>query len=129
MKQSEENRDGGERGAAQVPGGHAPESGDMSAEEFRRYGHEVVDFIAEYFSHPERHPVLAQIRPGELRSKLRASPPARGEPLEKILEDVDRLVVPALTHWNHPSFFAYFATSASTPGILGEMLTAAFDAK
>jgi aromatic-L-amino-acid decarboxylase len=110
-------------------GGYAPESGDMGAEEFRRYGHEVVDFIAEYFSHPERHPVLAQVRPGELRSQLPQSPPERGEPMEEILADVERLVVPALTHWNHPSFFAYFATSASSPGILGEMLSAAFDAK
>lgn len=109
--------------------GLAPESGDMGAEEFRRYGREVVDFIAEYLSHPERHPVLAQVRPGELRSQLPTSPPERGEPMEEILADVGRLVVPALTHWNHPSFFAYFATSASAPGILGEMLTAAFDAK
>lgn len=109
--------------------GHAPESGDMSAEEFRRYGHEVVDFIAEYFSHTERHPVLAQVKPGQLRSQLPASPPERGEPMEAILADFDRLVMPALTHWNHPSFFAYFATSASAPGILGEMLSAAFDAK
>ena len=109
--------------------GLAPESGDMAAEEFRRYGHEVVDSIAEYFSHPERHPVLAQVRPGQLRSQLPTSPPERGEPMEQILADVGRLVVPALTHWNHPSFFAYFATSASAPGILGEMLTAAFDAK
>src|SRR5215213_8149010 len=107
----------------------APESGDMSAEEFRRHGYAVVDFIAEYFSHPERHPVLAQVRPGELRSQLPTSPPERGEPMEVILADVSRLVVPALTHWNHPSFFAYFATSASSPGILGEMLSAAFDAK
>jgi aromatic-L-amino-acid decarboxylase len=109
--------------------GLAPESGDMTAEEFRRYGHEVVDFIAEYFSHPERHPVLAQVKPGELRSQLPPSPPERGEPMGAILADVSRLVVPALTHWNHPSFFAYFATSASSPGILGEMLSAAFDAK
>ncbi len=109
--------------------GLAPESGDMGAEEFRRYGHEVVDFIAEYFSHPERLSVLAQVRPGELRSRLPTSPPERGEPMEEILADVERLVVPALTHWNHPSFFAYFATSASSPGILGEMLSAAFDAK
>src|ERR1700755_1508842 len=129
MKQPEENREGGERGTAQTSNGHAPEAGDMSAEEFRRYGHEVVDFIAEYFSHPERHPVLAQVRPGELRSQLPSSAPEQGEPMESILSDVGRLVVPALTHWNHPSFFAYFATSASSPGILGEMLSAAFDAK
>lgn len=125
MSQAEEHKHDGAADAA----GLAPESGDMSAEDFRRYGHEVVDFIAEYFSHPERHPVLAQVKPGELRSQLPASPPGRGEPMGAILADVSRLVVPALTHWNHPSFFAYFATSASSPGILGEMLSAAFDAK
>lgn len=127
MKQAEEKR--GDNSPAQESDGRAPESGDMSAEEFRRYGHEVVDFIAEYFSHTERHPVLAQVRPGQLRSQLPASPPERGEPMETILADFDRLVMPALTHWNHPSFFAYFATSASAPGILGELLSAAFDAK
>lgn len=125
MSQAEEHKHDGTPDAA----GLAPESGDMSAEEFRRYGREVVDFIAEYFSHAERHPVLAQVKPGELRSQLPASPPERGEPMEAILADFDRLVMPALTHWNHPSFFAYFATSASAPGILGELLSAAFDAK
>jgi aromatic-L-amino-acid/L-tryptophan decarboxylase len=129
MKHSEEKRDGGANGPEQSVDGRAPESGDMGADEFRRYGREVVDFIAEYFSHPERYPVLAQVRPGELRSRLPASPPERGEPMEEILADVERLVVPALTHWNHPSFFAYFATSASAPGVLGEMLSAAFDTK
>src|SRR5919112_103609 len=129
MRQAEEMRDDGENIPAQESNGRAPESGDMDAEAFRRYGYEVVDFIAEYFSHPERHAVLAQVRPGELRSQLPASPPERGEPMEEILSDVSRLVVPALTHWNHPSFFAYFATSSSAPGILGELLSAAFDAK
>ncbi|HJQ30654.1 MAG TPA: pyridoxal-dependent decarboxylase [Pyrinomonadaceae bacterium] len=109
--------------------GRAPESGDMSAEEFRRFGHEVVDWVADYFSHPERFPVLAQVEPGQLRSQLPASPPERGEPMSEILEDFEKFIVPAVTHWNHPSFFAYFATTASAPGILGEMLSAAFDAK
>jgi aromatic-L-amino-acid decarboxylase len=101
----------------------------MSAEDFRRHGHEVIDWIADYFSHAATYPVLAQVKPGELRSQLPQSPPTKGEPMSEILADVDRLVVPALTHWNHPSFFAYFATSASMPGILGELLTAAFDTK
>src|SRR5215211_76466 len=111
-----------------TPGG-APESGDMSAEEFRRFGREAVDFVADYLAQVEAFPVLAQVEPGQLRSQLPASPPERGEPMSEILADVGRLVVPALTHWNHPSFFAYFATSASAPGILGELLAAAFDAK
>ena len=111
------------------PAGVAPEFGDMSAEEFRRFGREAVDFVADYLSNLEAYPVLAQVEPGGLRSRLPSSPPATGEPMSEILADVGRLVVPALTHWNHPSFFAYFATSSSAPGILGELLSAAFDAK
>ncbi len=113
----------------QDAGGFAPPLGDMGAEEFRRYGREVVDWIADYFATIEGRPVLAQVQPGELISKLPASPPERGEPMDEILADVDRLIAPALTHWSHPSFFAYFATSTSAPGIFGELLSAAFDAK
>src|ERR671936_779911 len=115
--------------AERPQGGLAPPLGDMSAEEFRRHGHEVIDWVAVYLAHAERPPVLAQVEPGELRSRLPATPPERGEPMGEILADVDRLVVPALTHWNHPSFFAYFATSSSAPGIFGELLSAAFDTK
>jgi len=114
-----------ERGAREA----TPAAGDMSAEEFRRFGREVVDWVADYLARPERFPVLAQIEPGQLRSRLPSTPPEEGEPMSRILEDFERLVVPAVTHWNHPSFFAYFATSASAPGILGEILAAAFDNK
>ena len=107
----------------------APPTGDMSAEEFRRFGHEIVDWIANYFEHIEDLPVLAQIEPGDLKAQLPSAPPDHGEPMEAILADVDRLIVPALTHWSHPSFFAYFATSTSAPGIFGELLSAAFDVK
>jgi aromatic-L-amino-acid/L-tryptophan decarboxylase len=107
--------------------GSAPTLGDMDAEEFRRYGREAVDWIADYLAEIERHPVLAQVEPGRLRSQLPPAPPERGEPMGDILSDVDRLVVPALTHWNHPAFFAYFSVSASAPGILGELLAAAFN--
>src|SRR5712692_802589 len=103
--------------------------GDMSAEEFRRFGHEIVDWIANYFERIEELPVLAQVEPGELKEQLPSSPPEKGEPMEAILADVDRLIVPALTHWSHPSFFAYFATSTSAPGIFGDLLSAAFDVK
>jgi aromatic-L-amino-acid decarboxylase len=103
--------------------------GDMPAEEFRRFGHEIVDWIANYFEHIEDLPVLAQVEPGALKAQLPSSPPEKGEPMEAILADVDRLIVPALTHWSHPSFFAYFATSTSAPGIFGELLSAAFDVK
>jgi len=107
----------------------APPLGDMSKEDFRRFGHELIDWISDYFEQIEGLPVLSQIEPGELKAQLPSAPPEKGESMEAILTDVDRLVVPALTHWSHPSFFAYFATSTSAPGIFGELLAAAFDNK
>lgn len=101
----------------------------MNKEDFRRFGHELIDWIADYFENIEERPVLAAIEPGDLKAQLPSTPPASGESMEKIIADFDRLIVPALTHWSHPSFFAYFATSTSAPGIFGELLTAAFDNK
>jgi aromatic-L-amino-acid decarboxylase len=112
-----------------TPSELAPPTSDMSAEDFRRFGHEIVDWIANYFEHIEDLPVLAQIDPGDLKAQLPASPPEHGESMTAILADIDKLIVPALTHWSHPSFFAYFATSTSAPGIFGELLSAAFDVK
>jgi aromatic-L-amino-acid decarboxylase len=109
--------------------GIAPELGDMSREEFRRFGHQLIDWISDYFDRIENLPVLAQIEPGDLKAQLSKGPPPTGESMDQIIADVDRLIVPALTHWCHPSFFAYFATSTSAPGIFGELLTAAFDNK
>jgi aromatic-L-amino-acid decarboxylase len=103
--------------------------GDMDKEEFRRVGHELIDWIADYFDNIDELPVLAAVEPGDLKAKLPASAPVQGEPMEAIVADLDRLIVPALTHWSHPSFFAYFATSTSAPGIFGELLSAAFDNK
>jgi aromatic-L-amino-acid decarboxylase len=111
------------------PVGFAPELGDMSASDFRRFGHEVIDSISDYLEHVSERNVLSQVKPGELIGQLPTSPPATGEAMETILADIDRLIPNALTHWNHPSFFAYFATSSSAPGIFGELLTAAFDVK
>jgi aromatic-L-amino-acid decarboxylase len=107
----------------------APPLGDMSKEDFRRFGHELIDWVADYLEHVPELPVLSQIEPGDLMAQLPTSPPQKGEAMEQIIADVDRLIVPALTHWNHPSFFAYFATSTSAPGIFGELLSAAFDNK
>jgi aromatic-L-amino-acid decarboxylase len=106
-----------------------PPLGDMPEEEFRKFGHQLIDWIADYLEHVEELPVLAQIEPGDLKAKLPSTPPEKGEPIVEIIADVDRLIVPALTHWSHPSFFAYFATSTSAPGIFGELLSAAFDNK
>lgn len=98
--------------------------GDMDPEAFRAAGHEVVDLIADYLAGVERYPVLPPIEPGTLRPLFPAAPPETGEPIEAILADYRRLIEPNATHWQHPGFLAYFATSASSPGILGEMLTA-----
>lgn len=115
--------------APQPPDGIAPPSGDMSAEEFRRFGHDLIDWISDYFERIEDLPVLSQINPGDLKVQLPSSAPQKGESMAQIIADIDRLIVPALTHWSHPSFFAYFATSTSAPGIFGELLSAAFDNK
>ncbi len=109
--------------------GFAPPLGDMNAEDFRRFGHQLIDWVSEYLSQIEQRPVLAQVSPGDLVAKLPVSAPARGESMEQIFADVDSLIAPSLTHWNHPSFFALFATSTSAPGIFGELLSAAFDVK
>lgn len=109
--------------------GVAPLEGDMDTKEFRRYGHQLIDWIADYFDHIEELPVLSQIEPGTLKNQLPSSPPKHGEPMNEILIDLDKLIVPALTHWSHPNFFAYFAASPSFPGIFGELLSAAFDNK
>ncbi|MDB4950248.1 MAG: hypothetical protein JWM27_2897 [Gemmatimonadetes bacterium] len=106
----------------------APHSGpDMDPEEFRRYGHQVVDWIAEFIAHPERHRVLPDVRPGDTSARLPASPPEHGEGMDAILRDFGDVIVPGLTQWNHPGFLAYFANTASGPAILGEMLTAALN--
>ena len=96
----------------------------MNNDEFRRYGHQVVDWMADYLENIREYPVLSTMQPGELVDRLPAAAPERGEPMDAILEDFEQSIVPALTHWNHPRFLAYFAISGSQPGILGEMLMA-----
>jgi aromatic-L-amino-acid decarboxylase len=103
--------------------------GDMPPDDFRKFGYEIVDWIAEYFEHIEEYPVLSQVEPGSLRSGLPASPPSSGEDFGDVIKDIDRLILPAVTHWNHPNFHGLFSTSTSSVGIFGEMLSAAFDMK
>ncbi len=95
----------------------------MTPDEFRRHGHAVVDWIADYQSRIESFPVLSQVKPGEIRASLPASPPLQGEPFEALLKDVERLILPGVTHWQSPNFFAYFPCNASGPGILGDLLS------
>ncbi len=96
----------------------------MSPDEFRRHGHEVVDWIAAYMERVEQLPVLAQVEPGAVRAALPAHPPEEPEAFGAIMADVERVIVPGLTHWQHPSFFAYFPANASGPSMLGELLSA-----
>src|SRR5262249_57047794 len=100
---------------------------DMTGEDFRKYGYQVVDWIANYLDHVGEMPVLSQIAPGDIKRHQPDHAPDRGESMDELLADVDRIILPGVTHWNHPSFFGYFAIIGSVPGILGEMLAAAFN--
>ncbi len=101
--------------------------GDLDPETFRQWGHYFVDWIAEYLKNPEKYPVLSKAEPGFVRDHLPASPPEHPEPLEDVWRDVQTIIVPGLTHWNHPGFMAYFGITGSAPGILGELLCSAFN--
>jgi aromatic-L-amino-acid decarboxylase len=101
--------------------------GDMPPDEFRRHGHALVEWIARYFETIERQRVLSGARPGKLRGSLPGEAPEAPEPFESVLEDLDRLILPAATHWNHPGFFAYFAITGSGPGVLLEFVSAALN--
>jgi aromatic-L-amino-acid decarboxylase len=102
-------------------------TGDMDPEAFRRYGHQAVDWIADYLANVGNYPVLAQTSPGDISHALPDQPPAHPESMEAILADFDRLLLPGITHWNSPGFMAYFGITGSGPGILGEMLSAALN--
>jgi len=109
--------------------GSVSDFGDLPVSELLTHGQAALEWIAHYLDHPERVSVLSRVVPGEIREMLPPSPPVHGEPLGDILRDFEQQIVPGLTHWNHPGFFGYFATSSSVPGILGEMLVAALDVK
>lgn len=95
----------------------------MTPEEFRRYGHAVVDWIADYQSRVESLPVMSRVRPGDIRALLPEDPPTQGEPFEALLKDMDRVILPGITHWQSPNWFGYFPCNASGPGILGDLLS------
>jgi aromatic-L-amino-acid decarboxylase len=100
----------------------------MSPGEFRKYGHHLVEWLAAYQEHPERYPVLAKHEPGALIDALPTSGPEHPETMDHILADFESQLIPAITHWNNPGFMAYFATSASGPGVLAEFLAAGLNA-
>ena len=96
----------------------------MTPEEFRRHGRQVVDWIADYYENIESMPVLSRSKPGQTRASLPVHPPADGEAFESILKDVADLILPGVTHWQSPNFFAFFPANTSGPAILGELLSA-----
>lgn len=101
--------------------------GDMDADEFRAHGHRLIDWIADFVEHIEEFPVLARVKPGDIKRQLPQSAPSKPEGFDKIFSDFERIILPGATHWNHPGFFAYFAISSSGPGILAELLSAALN--
>lgn len=94
----------------------------MSAEEFRRHGKDVVDWIADYYQRVESMPVMSRAKPGDVRASLPPHAPQQGESFDAMLSDIDRLIMPGTTHWQSPNFFAFFPANSSGPSVLGEML-------
>lgn len=108
-------------GAQPVDGVSAPRH--MTAAQFREHGRAVVDWVADYWERVESLPVLSAVTPGAVRAQLPSSPPEAGEPFAALLDDMDRIIVPGLTHWQHPGFFAYYPTGASGPAALADLLS------
>lgn len=94
----------------------------MNKEKFRKYGHELVDWVADYLENAEKYPVKSTVQPGEIKAQLPPSPPAHPEEMDRILEDFNRIIMPGITHWQHPGWFAYFPSNNSPASILGELL-------
>ncbi len=100
---------------------------DMSPEEFKNSGYKVIDWIADYFENLETKPVLPSVKPGDIKKQLPSAPPVHPEKMDDIIADIDKIIMPGMTHWNHPDFMAYFNSTSSSPGVLAELLSAAFN--
>ena len=100
---------------------------DPNSTDFRAAGHRLIDWVADYLDGVDRHPVLSRVKPGEIAAQLPGAPSADGRPYEELIADFDAKLLPGVTHWNHPAFFAYFAITGSQAGILAELLTAALN--
>ena len=97
----------------------------MSSQQFREYGHAMIDWISSYYESIEEFPVLSRVGPGAIRSLLPAVPPQTPEPFDQVLRDVEQIILPGITHWQSPNFYAYFPANASGPAILGDLLSSA----
>ena len=96
----------------------------MTPDEFRRWGYATIDWVAGYMERVEDLPVLSGVEPGAIRSMLPDRPPLKGEPFPMVLRDLDEIILPGITHWQSPNFFAFFPANTSGPAILGELLSA-----
>src|SRR5512139_1981149 len=103
--------------------GHPSGDPGMTPEEFRRLGHQVVDWIADYRERAASLPVMSRVAPGEIKSQLPASPPQAPEGFEAVLRDLDQVLVPGLSHWQHPRFFGYFPSNGELSSVLGDYLS------
>lgn len=101
--------------------------GDMPTGEFRKYGHHLIDWIADYIDRMDDIPVLPDVKPGDIAGSLPNSAPDLPDSMDDMLADIDKVVMPGMTHWNHPEFLAYFSITGSGPGILGDLLSSAFN--
>lgn len=99
------------------------ESYHMSPDEFRKQGKQMIDWIADYYENIEKYPVLSQIKPGEIKNQLPTVPPAESESMEQIMADVNSIIMPGITHWQSPGFYAYFPSNSSGPSVLGDLLS------
>ncbi|KAL4303306.1 hypothetical protein GQ457_10G022350 [Hibiscus cannabinus] len=107
--------------------GYGDHVNPLDPEEFRRQGHMIIDFLADYYQNIEKYPVLSQVEPGYLAKRLPTTAPYVAEPVEAILQDVQQHIIPGITHWQSPNYFAYFPSSGSVAGFLGEMLSTGFN--
>lgn len=101
----------------------------MDAQSFREFGHRLIDWVADYRENIEKLPVMSRVAPGDIRRMLPGAPPSIGEPFDAVLADIEHIILPGVTHWNHPGFFAYFPSNMSLPGVLAEVLIAGLGAQ
>ena len=110
--------------AIDVKGFPMDDARHMTPDEFRQSGTALIERIARYMEEVERYPVLSQAEPGSVRARLPDAAPERGEPFDDVMRDIDEIILPGLTHWQSPNFYAYFPANASGPSILGDLLSA-----
>ena len=101
----------------------------MTPDEFRKQAHSLVEWMAMYLENVENYPVKSGVRPGEIFNKIPSLPPSEPEPFENFMRDLDEIIMPGITHWQSPDFFAYFPANSSPPSVLAEMITATLGAQ